>query len=114
MKPRFNLWIESGGDVVLSAWRVRLLQSIEATGSISAAAAAMQVPYRRAWEKLQEMEAGLGQKLVNTAVGGAGGGGAQLTSAGHKAVAQFLAFADGLDALIDQRYADAFGTRRDQ
>jgi len=108
MRPRFNLWIEAGGDVVLSAWRVRLLQTIEATGSISAAAVAMQVPYRRAWEKLQEMEAGLGERLVNTSVGGAGGGGAHLTLAGQRVVAQFLAFADGLDALIARRYADAF------
>ena len=64
MNPGFNLWIEHDDQVVLSFWRVRLLEAIDTTGSISAAAEALNVPYRRAWEKLQEMEHGLGYKLV--------------------------------------------------
>lgn len=108
MQPKFNLWIEQEGEVVLSAWRVRLLQAIAATGSISAAAVELGVPYRRAWEKVQEMEAGLGEKLVDTAVGGAGGGGAHLTAAGERAVARFQAFADGFDAYVASRFSTAF------
>ena len=64
MKPKFNLWIENKGTVVLSEWRVRLLQAIASGGSLSAAAAKMRVPVRRAREKLAEMERGLGFKLV--------------------------------------------------
>ncbi len=52
MQPKFNLWIEKDGKVVLSAWRVQLLEAIEAAGSISAAAEQMRLPYRRAWEKV--------------------------------------------------------------
>jgi molybdate transport system regulatory protein len=108
MEPKFNLWIEQDGLVVLSSWRVKLLEAIAAAGSISAAAEQLNVPYRRAWEKIQEIEQGLGVKVVDTAVGGQGGGGAHLTEAGLKAVAQFHAFAAGFDQEVASRYAAAF------
>jgi molybdate transport system regulatory protein len=108
MEPKFNLWIEQDGVVVLSAWRLRLLEAIDAAGSISAAAEKLRIPYRRAWEKLQEMEQGMGLKLVDTAVGGAGGGGAHLTEAGRAAMERFRAFAAGFDEVVAARYAAAF------
>ena len=111
MEPKFNLWIEQKGEVVLSAWRVGLLEAIEAAGSISAAADELHIPYRRAWEKVQEMEHGLGYKLVDTAVGGAGGGGAHLTPKGREAVAQFQSFAEGFEAEVRRRYEEAFAAR---
>ena len=109
MQPKFNLWIEKDGKVVLSAWRVQLLETIEATGSISAAAEQLRLPYRRAWEKVQEIEKALGAKAVETAVGGKHGGGARLTPAGRRAIAQFHQFASGFEAEVARRYRDAFG-----
>ena len=109
MQPKLNLWIEKDGVVVLSAWRVELLEAIEATGSITAAAERLKVPYRRAWEKVQEIEQGLGAKVVDTAVGGAGGGGARLTPAGRRAIEQFHKFSSGFDEDVAQRYREAFG-----
>ncbi len=109
MEARLNLWIEHEGVVVLSAWRVALLEAIDAAGSISAAAEQLKIPYRRAWEKVQEIENGLGYRVVDTAVGGAGGGGAHVTAAGRQAIAQFQAFADGFEAEVQQRYEAAFG-----
>ena len=108
-QPKFNLWIEQDGEVVLSAWRVRLLLAIEATGSITAAAEQLNIPYRRAWEKVQEIERGLGLKVIETAVGGAGGGGAHLTAAGRKAIDQFQEFSSGFEAEVTKRYRKAFG-----
>ena len=52
MQPKFNVWLEHEGNVVLSPWRVQLLETIAATGSISAAAKQLDLPYRRAWEKV--------------------------------------------------------------
>jgi len=93
---------------VLSAWRVALLEAIDARGSISAAAEALKIPYRRAWEKVQEIEQGLGQRVVETAIGGAGGGGAHLTPAGRRAIEQFRAYADGFDGEVERRFRAAF------
>lgn len=109
MQPKFNLWIEQDGEVVLSAWRVRLLLAIDAAGSITAAAEQLSIPYRRAWEKVQEIERGLGLKVIDTAVGGAGGGGAHLTAAGRKAVEKFQEFSAGFEVEVTQRYRKAFG-----
>lgn len=108
MQPKFNVWLEDDGNVVLSPWRVQLLEAIAATGSISAAAKQLGVPYRRAWEKVQEIEQGLGTPVVVTAVGGTGGGGASLTPAGKRAIAQFYLLLAGLEEEIQARYQRAF------
>jgi hypothetical protein len=52
--PRSKVWLERGGQVVLSDWRVELLEAIEATGSLARAAERLEVPYRTAWYKLKE------------------------------------------------------------
>jgi molybdate transport system regulatory protein len=109
MEPKFNLWIEHEGVVVLSAWRVSLLEAVDTAGSISAAAEQLKIPYRRAWEKVQEIEAGLGYRVLDTAIGGAGGGGAALTPAGREAIARFRQFEAGFEAEVAARYARAFG-----
>lgn len=108
MQPRFNLWIERDGEVVLSSWRVRLLEEVERTGSITAAAAELEVPYRRAWEKLHEMEERLGKALVETEVGGEGGGGAKLSPVAKELIQRFHVFAQGMEAEIEQRFKGAF------
>jgi molybdenum-dependent DNA-binding transcriptional regulator ModE len=65
-----NFWLERNGQVVLSEWRVALLEAVADTGSISAAAARQGVHFRVAWRKLQEMEARLGTKLTERTTGG--------------------------------------------
>ena len=75
-----NIWLETDdGNVALSRWRLELLEAVARTGSISAAAHAMHIQYRLAWNRIHEMEERLGVALVQTTVGGKGGGGAQLT-----------------------------------
>lgn len=108
LTPHANLWLEQDDRVVLSSWRVRLLEAIEETGSISAAAERMQVQYRCAWEKLDEMEAGLGLRLVERHVGGAHGGGARLTDCGRDYVARFHQFAQGIEAIIERQFHEYF------
>jgi molybdate transport system regulatory protein len=109
IKPRFNIWLEVEGEVVLSVWRVRLLEQIRESGSITAAAKNMDVPYRRAWERIQEIEARLGFALLDTEVGGEGGGGAKLTPRAEDLVRRFHRFVDGIDDEIAVRFERAFG-----
>jgi molybdate transport system regulatory protein len=108
MNPRFNLWIEIDGDVVLSRWRIKLLKAIDATGSISSAADRMDVPYRRAWERINEMECRLGVDLLQTEVGGSGGGGAVLTEEAKDLIVRFDHFESGMEEEIEQRFKNAF------
>ena len=106
--PHFNIWIEREGQVALSGWRVALLEAVAATGSISAAAEQMEVPYRVAWRKIKEMEQGLGVTLLQTRIGGPDGGGAELTPVAQAYIRRYHALSDGLDDWIKQRFAAVF------
>jgi molybdate transport system regulatory protein len=108
MQIKANFWVEKDGEVVLSRWRVALLQAIDETGSISAAAERMGIPYRRAWDRVHECEDRLRVKLIDTQTGGLGGGGAQLTREGAEYVRRFQQFSSGLDELIRNRFCEAF------
>ncbi len=108
MQPRYNLWIEIDGQVALSLWRVELLRAVARDGSISAAAEAMGVPYRVAWQKIHEMETRLGRKLVETQTGGPHGGGARLTPTAELYLEQFDRFAHDLDRFIVDSFSANF------
>lgn len=107
--PRLKLWVEQDGHIVMSDWRIRFLEEIEATGSISGAAQALQIPYRRLWAKLREQEANLGFPLVVAQAGGVQGGGAILTPEARDLVRRYHAFRDGLDEDVAARFRAAFG-----
>ena len=109
MNLRWNIWLENEEEVVLSIWRVDLLSAIADTGSISQAAVQMEVPYRVAWQKIQEMEALLGEKLVTTATGGSGGGGSQLTSVAQTYVAQFQQLREQVEPFLQEQFTAVFG-----
>lgn len=108
MKPRLNLWLENDGEVVFSIWRMRLLQAVADTGSISGAAAALDVHYRTAWQKINEMETRLGQKLLETQVGGQHGGGAQLTPLALALLAAFAQISQELEQQLGERFTAVF------
>jgi molybdate transport system regulatory protein len=75
-----------------------LLEQIGAAGSISAAAKAMGMSYRRAWLLVDQMNACFASPLVEAAAGGAGGGGAQLTDFGREVLGLFRDMQAALDA----------------
>ena len=72
--------------------RIAILRQIAEGGSISQAARAVGVSYKAAWQAVDTLTNLAGTPLVARAVGGAGGGGAQLTDAGR----QLLAAADAM------------------
>ncbi len=110
MEVKSNIWLEIDGQVVLSAWRIDLLRAIQQTGSISGAAELMNIPYRRAWEKIHQLEERLGLKLVETQVGGYGGGGAKLSRECLELIAKYALLTQGIDPLLQQRFEEIFTT----
>jgi molybdate transport system regulatory protein len=111
--PRSKVWLERGGEVVLSDWRVELLEAIEATGSLARAADRLDVPYRTAWYKLKEIEQRLGMRLLETQSGGADGGGSHLTAEARQVIARFHRVNAGIEQLIAERFRAEFGTLLD-
>jgi molybdate transport system regulatory protein len=101
-----NIWLETDeGDVALSRWRLELLEAVDRTGSISAAAHDMGIQYRLAWNRIHEMEERLGMPLVQTTVGGKGGGGAQLTPEAQVLIEQLRDLFAAIDASIQEQGA---------
>ncbi len=66
--------------------KIRLLELIEAHGSISSAARAMGMSYRRAWLLTDEVNRMFSEPVFATRMGGRGGGQAQLTEFGRALV----------------------------
>ncbi len=68
-----------------------LLGSLESEGSITAAAKAVKLSYKAAWDAIATMNNLSDAVLVERSVGGKGGGGARLTAQGKRLVATFRA-----------------------
>jgi molybdate transport system regulatory protein len=83
-----KIQLRVGGGVV-GPGKVQLLETVEREGGISAAAKVMGLSYRRAWYLIDTMNAALGQPVVETKVGGEGGGGASMTPFGSELVRRY-------------------------
>lgn len=97
-----HAWLEVDGGLWLGEGRVALLVAIAEHRSISGAARACGMSYRRAWTLVSRMNEMAAQPLVVTATGGTGGGGAQLTPAGEEAVRLFRALEERLARFRDE------------
>lgn len=82
--------------------RIDILRQIASGGSISQAARAAGVSYKAAWQAVDTLTNLAGTPLVVRAVGGAGGGGAQLTEAGHQLLAAADAMAQARGAVLSR------------
>ena len=88
---RLTLRIDFDEGRALGPGKVRLLELIAETGSISAAGRAMGMSYRRAWLLVDALNRTFRTSVVATREGGVGGGGASLTAFGTELVASYRA-----------------------
>ncbi|MGI4977052.1 MAG: winged helix-turn-helix domain-containing protein [Janthinobacterium lividum] len=102
---RVRLRIDFDGGRALGPGKVRLLELVAETGSISAAGRAMAMSYRRAWVLVSALNATFRQPVVETRGGGAGGGGASLTAFGADLVRRFRAMEATAHAAVAQDLA---------
>ena len=98
-----------GEAIALGPGKAELLERVQETGSISAAARRMGMSYRRAWVLVETMNQSFRRPLVETAKGGTGGGGARVSDLGLEVLSRYRrmeqAAAEGaaeeLGALLD-------------
>ena len=88
---RVSLRLRFASDQRLGPGKVRLLELIAETGSISAAGRAMNMSYRRAWNLVAELNAMFADQVVDAQPGGRNGGGARLTELGADIVRRYRA-----------------------
>jgi len=102
LKPRVML-----GDVIaMGPGKADLLELIEETGSISAAAKRMSMSYRRAWMLVDAMNGAFRKPLVEAVTGGAGGGGARVTQNGKEVLNLYRRLQTDLDKTARGYLAD--------
>ena len=91
-----------------------LLAHINQLGSISKAAVAMEMSYRKAWLLVQDLQHTFGGAVVTTEIGGAAGGGARLTKLGEQLLDAYRGIEkSAADATRDQVQALAAMVQKD-
>lgn len=83
--------IDFGAFGYLGPGKIALMELISKHGSISAAGKEMGMSYRRAWLLVDEINHIFREPLVETQMGGSGGGGASLTKLGRDVVGRYRA-----------------------
>ena len=103
VKPRLRVLL--GSSIAIGPGKADLLEAIERTGSISAAAREMGMAYRRAWLLVETMNQSFLEPLVEAAVGGRGGGGAQITARGRDVLRRYRAMESKAAASVETEMA---------
>lgn len=98
-----RLWVEKSGQTFISWGRVVLLQRIDETGSVSAAAKSMGMSFSHAWQLVESMNSLADEPLVGKRAGGRGGGGAWLTAEGKMVVAEFWALVADFQKWVEKQ-----------
>ncbi len=102
---RLTLRIDFDESRALGPGKIRLLELVGETGSISAAGRAMGMSYRRAWMLVDALNQTFKQPVVETRGGGVGGGGADLTAFGTSLVADYRAMEHDARMALARRLA---------
>ena len=104
LRPQLRISFKK--SIAMGPGKADLLDAIEQTGSISAAARTMGMSYRRAWLLVETMNRCFRSPLVETATGGEHGGGARVTDLGRAVVRRYRAMEKKATASVSREMAD--------
>src|ERR1700741_165155 len=90
-ETRLTLRVDFGPKRAIGPGKIRLLEAIDRTGSISQAGRALGMSYRRAWLLIDDMNQCFRHAVVSAKPGGSRGGGAALTEFGAAVVRDYRA-----------------------
>ena len=102
MEIKSKFWIERKGEVVVGGGKTALLLAVDRLGSIQRAADEFGMSYRHAWGAVKKIEQRAGFKILQTKVGGRGGG-AQLTPKGKDFVKVTDSLFKDLQTIVEKR-----------
>lgn len=103
---RAQLRIMLGEEIAFGPGKADVLEAIRETGSISAAGKKLGMSYRRTWLLVDTMNRCFQQSLVDTAKGGAQGGGTQLTELGTQVLEQYRALQAEVALVTRKHFAE--------
>jgi molybdate transport system regulatory protein len=109
---RLTVRVDFGSGRALGPGKVRLLEAIGETGSISRAGRALGMSYRRAWLLVDDLNRSFREPVVATKPGGAQGGGAALTDFGRELIARYRSIEAQAAAATRPQLAELAGALR--
>ena len=104
LRVRFR--VDFGAQCSVGIGKIELLETIDRTGSLSQAARDLEMSYRRAWLLMADLNSSFDEPVVDTAVGGAHGGGAVLTAFGARLVAGYRELESTLQPIANRCLSD--------
>ena len=84
LRPRHKVWFTLDNSFLMGPNYFRFLRAVGETGTIRQAGEAVGWSYRTCLNRIRRMEGVLGRRVLETARGGASGGGARLSPDGER------------------------------
>jgi molybdate transport system regulatory protein len=109
LEPQLKLSVLEDNRLVFGDAEMRLLDAIARQGTLAEGAATLGLSYRIAWGKLRALEASIGVRLVETTVGGNGGGSSRLTDTAKDLVGRYNHFRESVGAYALSEFEKCFG-----
>ena len=106
------VFLNAEGDKFFGEGPARLLHGVEETGSLRAAAFAMNMSYTKALKLMKNAETALGFSLLRSTTGGKDGGGSSLTEQGKEWLARYEAYRDACTQANSRLYLEFFPEQR--
>jgi len=100
---RLTLRVDFGSSRSVGPGKIRLLEAIARSGSISQAGRALGMSYRRAWLLIDDMNQCFRHAVVTAKPGGSQGGGAVLTEFGAELVRDYRAIETAAEVAAKKR-----------
>jgi molybdate transport system regulatory protein len=88
-RVRLTVRVDFGADRALGPGKIRLLEAIDKSGSISQAGRSLGMSYRRAWLLVEDLNRCFRDGVVTKKPGGVQGGGAALTPFGRALIKKY-------------------------
>ena len=104
---KHRIWLEIDGAKFMGKGHVQLLRAIQKTGSLNKAAKETGISYRKSWRLIHQVNTMAAHELVQLQKGGAGGGGAMVTSYGEKLLSFFENLMDTTTVHLDNELKKA-------
>ncbi len=106
-KIKSRIWIEADGEILLGEGRVSLLKAIDETGSLSKAAKALGMSYKKAWSLIDAVNSRAKTPVCNTTVGGKKGGGSQITAYGKTLIETYESINENCWKFLDEQISQS-------
>lgn len=109
-KMRYKIWLENDdGKPIIGEGRLRILQAVRRTGSISKAAKTLKQPFRNVWAKIKDAEQQCGFRLVETTRSGS-----KLTPEGERLARKYAELARSCSRSANEKFRKLFAGRHQE